>query len=255
MTIDTETTSAMPPRKAPKPTIKTAVKPLIVFSVLAGCLMVVYFSPLRDHLRHFEEIKSYMENLGSAGPLFYMATVFLLISLGFPRLLFCPLGGLLFGFLPGLIFTQIPTLLGYYVIFLFVRWGGREFVLRHWPKLGRFNRMLARGTVAKVILIRQTPISGLVINLLLGISPIRHRHFLIGTAIGLLPEAIPFTMVAGGVTKSGSGERIAYIVGAAALLVVLWGGMFLFSRRSKALAVMEKELAEVEQITIKDAAS
>jgi uncharacterized membrane protein YdjX (TVP38/TMEM64 family) len=245
----------MNPKKTLKPTIKTAIKPLIVFSVLAVCLMVVYFSPLRDHLRHFEEIKAFIGKQGPAGPLFYMATVFLLISLGFPRLLFCPLGGLLFGFLPGLIFTQIPTLLGYYVIFLFVRWGGRDFVLRHWPKLGRFNRMLDRGTVAKVILIRQTPISGLVINLLLGLSPIRHRHFLIGTAIGLLPEAIPFTMVAGGVAKPGSGERLAYIAGAAALLVLLWGGMYIFSRRSKDLAVMEEELAEVEELTIKDAAS
>jgi len=254
MAIQTSTTTGIKPL-APRLPFKTAIKPLTVFLILALGLTVVYFSPLKDYLRHLREIKAFINNLGSAGPLFYMAAVFVLISIGFPRLLFCPIGGLLFGFVPGLIYTQLPTLLGYYLIFLFVRWGGREFVLRQWPKLNRFSNLLDQGAVAKVIMIRQAPISGIVINLLLGLSPIRHRHFLIGTTIGLLPEAIPFTLVASGAVEPESGERLAYIAVAAVLLIVMWGGMFLFNRRSKALEEMGGELAEVEEITIKDITS
>ena len=59
---------------------------------------------------------------------------------------------------------------------------------------------------------RQLPISGLITNLLLGLAPIRHLDFLVGTAIGLLPEAIPFTLVASGAVKLGGGEHIGYVL-------------------------------------------
>ena len=242
---------AAPDRKQ----FKHLIKPLIVFTVIALGLVVVYCSPLKDYLQQVREIKVRLNELGFIGPLIYMFGVFVLISLGFPRLLFCPIGGLTFGFVHGLIYTQIPTLLGYYILFLFVRWGGRDFVLRHWPKLGRFHNVFDRGAVVTVIMMRQVPISGLVINLLLGLSPIRHRHYLLGTAIGLFPEAIPFTLVASGAVKLRGGESLAYIIGAAALLLVLWGGSLLLMRRSKALANIRGELAEVEELAEKDASS
>jgi uncharacterized membrane protein YdjX (TVP38/TMEM64 family) len=224
--------------------MKIPLKPLLVLAMLGVSILVVYLSPLREYLHHVKEIKARLHSLGVLGPVIYMAAVFVLISMGFPRLLFCPIGGMAFGFIRGLLWTQIATLLGYYVIFLFVRWGGRDFVLRHWPKLGRPHRVFERHAIPAIIAIRQLPISGLVINLLLGVSPVRHLDFIVGTAIGLIPEAIPFTLVASGAVKVGGGESAAYVVGAVLILVVLWVGLWLVARRSKLFAEIHEEVEE-----------
>ncbi|MFH0953102.1 MAG: VTT domain-containing protein [Verrucomicrobiota bacterium] len=220
------------------------VKPLIVLAVLALGILVVYFSPLRGYLHEVKQIKARLAALGVLGPVVYMAVVFVLISMGFPRLLFCPIGGMAFGFVRGLLWTFFPTLLGYYVIFLFVRWGGRDFVLRHWPRLARPHRVFETHAVPAIVLIRQLPISGLLINLALGVSPVGHVQFLVGTAIGLIPEAIPFTLVASGAVKMGGGESAAYVLGAIVILVLLWGGMWVLARRSRLFAEVREEAQE-----------
>lgn len=233
-----------PSESSARARMRIPVKPLLVLAVLAVCMVVVYLSPLREYLGQVKQIKARLNSLGLLGPVVYMTAVFLMISLGFPRLVFCPLGGMIFGFVKGLLWTQIPTLLGYYVIFLFVRWGGRDWVLRHWPRLQRPHKVFERHAVPAIVVMRQLPISGLIINLALGVSPIRHRDFLIGTAIGLFPEAIPFTLVASGTVKAGGGESAAYVVGAVLILLVLWAGLWFFARRSKLFAEVREEAVE-----------
>ena len=88
-------------------------------------------------------------------------------------------------------------------LFLFVRWGGRDFVLCHWPRVGRLRgRFHSHSAALLVFAVRQLPISGLIINFLLGLSPIRHRHFLLGTAFGILPELWDETEASDGETKA-----------------------------------------------------
>jgi uncharacterized membrane protein YdjX (TVP38/TMEM64 family) len=134
-----------------------------------------------------------------------MGIVFILVASGAPRLLFCPIGGLAFGSWRGLLCTRIPTLAGYYALFLFVRWGGRDFVLGRWLRIGRLRGHF-HGPSATLLAftVCQVPMSGLIINFMLGMSPIRNRHFLLGTAFGILPEAIPLTLVASGTFKLAS---------------------------------------------------
>ena len=219
-------------------------RPLILFAFLALSLVLVYFSPLRDYLEHLREMKMRIRAMGMGGPLVYMAGVFILISLGFPRLMFCPIGGIVFGFVQGLVWTQVATLAGYYVLFLFVRWGGRDFALRHWPRLGRMHAVLDRGAIPTIIVMRQLPINGLIINLFLGLSRVRHRDFLIGTAIGVLPQAVPFTLVASGAVKLGGGESVLYVIGATSFLVLVWVTFWLIARKTGLIARLRGELDE-----------
>jgi uncharacterized membrane protein YdjX (TVP38/TMEM64 family) len=238
--------SDQPSPVPPAPRVRLPVKPLIVFAVLSVGLLLIYLSPLRAHLQDVRAVKAQLRALGGWGPVLYMAVVYVLVALGVPRLLFCPLGGMAFGFCEGLLWTQIPTLLGYYTTFLFVRWGGRDFTLRHWRQLDHLRSRLTGPAIPTVILVRQLPISGLITNLFLGLAPIRHRDFLIGTLVGILPEAIPFTLVASGAVKLGGGESFGYIGGATILLVVVWLGLWYLARRSAIFASLRGELREIE---------
>ncbi len=233
MNPDTNAESTLVPAKA-----------LILFAFLALSLALVYFSPLREYLEHLREMKIRIRAMGITGPLAYMAGVFILVSLGFPRLIFCPIGGIIFGFVQGLVWTQVATLAGYYVLFLFVRWGGRDFALRHWPRLNRMHAVLDRSAIPTIIIMRQLPINGLIINLFLGLSRIRHRDFLVGTAIGVLPQAVPFTLVASGAVKLGGGESFLYVIGATAFLLLVWLSFWLIAHKTGLIARLRGELGD-----------
>jgi uncharacterized membrane protein YdjX (TVP38/TMEM64 family) len=214
-----------------------AWKPLIMLAVVAAAFALVYFTPARKYLGNIQSIKYWLLSLGWVGPAAWMGIVFVLVAAGMPRLLFCPIGGLAFGFWHGLLWTQVATLAGYYALFLFVRWGGRDFVLRHWPRVGRLKEHFHGHSAALMVFaVRQLPISGLVINFLLALSPIRHRHFLLGTAFGILPEAIPFTLVASGVFKLTGRNTPLYIAAAVGVLLMVCTALWYFSRHSKLLA-------------------
>src|SRR5512139_1090917 len=227
-------------------------KPLIMLAVVVAAFALVYFTPARKYLGSIQSIKYWLLSLGWVGPAAWMGIVFALVAAGMPRLLFCPIGGLAFGFWHGLLWTQAATLAGYYALFLFVRWGGGDFVLRHWPRVGRLRERLHGHSAALLVFaVRQLPISGLIINFLLGLSPVRHRHFLLGTALGILPEAIPFTLVASGTFKLASQNTPLYIVAALGLLLLVCACLWYFYRHSKLLAQWreETEAADDESAT------
>jgi uncharacterized membrane protein YdjX (TVP38/TMEM64 family) len=229
--------STDPARNAKLPDTPFTWKPLIMLAVVAAAFASVYFTPARNYLGNVQTVKGWLLSLGWGGPAAWMGIVFVMVASGTPRLLFCPIGGLAFGFWYGLLWTQAATLAGYYVLFLFVRWGGRDFVLRHWPRVGRLREHVHGHSAALLVFaVRQLPISGLIINLLLGLSPIRHRHFLLGTAFGILPEAVPFTLVASGVLKLSGENTPLYIVVAAGILLLVSASMWYFSRHSGLMA-------------------
>jgi uncharacterized membrane protein YdjX (TVP38/TMEM64 family) len=200
-------------------------KALVVSLILAGLLALAYFSPFRHYLEKAPEISKQINNMGIWAPIVFVAAVIVLVCIGVPRLILCPIGGMAFGFVWGLIWTQLGTILAYYMIFLFVRWGGREFALQRVPRLGRFSKILKRGGIPAVVLARQIPLYGMLINMLLGLSHISHLDFLLGTAIGILPEAVPFTFIGSSVTESSPMLRVEYIALAVVVLAILWGGL------------------------------
>jgi uncharacterized membrane protein YdjX (TVP38/TMEM64 family) len=132
------------------------------------------------------------------------------------------LAGAALGFWLVLLITLLGTVLGHYAFFLFIRWGGREWVLHRWPKLRKWAQMIREQGVIGVILVRQIPAHSMLINLCLGLSHVKHRHFLLGTAIGVIPEAIPATLVGAGLVKASLKDSAGYLGVAAAAVAVLW---------------------------------
>jgi uncharacterized membrane protein YdjX (TVP38/TMEM64 family) len=223
-------------------------RPLIMLAVVAAAFALVHFTPARKYLGNIQSIKYWLLSLGWVGPAVWMGIVFVLVAAGMPRLLFCPVGGLAFGFWRGLLWTQVATLAGYYALFLFVRWGGQDFVLHHWARVGRLKTHFHGHSAALLVFaIRQLPISGLVINFLLGLSPIRHRHYLLGTAFGILPEAIPFTLVASGMFKLTGRNTPLYIAGAVGMFLLVCAALWYFSRHSKLLAELRDETKSADE--------
>jgi uncharacterized membrane protein YdjX (TVP38/TMEM64 family) len=219
----------------------------ILAIVLLAAAAIVHLTPIRRWLQDTDELHRAARSLGQW---VYPATVFtvaILVSCGVPRLLFCAAGGMVLGFWPGLVLTQIGTLLGYYGAFLFIRWGGRSGTLHKIPKLGRLADLVQEQGVLGVILLRQLPLHGTLTNLCLGLSRVKHRHFLIGSAIGILTEAIPATLIGAGLVKPSMRDSIRYFVIAGVAVVAIWiaGSYFIRRlRRTSSGAIMVDEVTE-----------
>ena len=223
----------------PIPQDEPAAKPplarlAILLLILGGALAAIHLSPLRALLQDTARIRQAINTLGAfAYPVCLIASA-ILIGCGFPRLILCAVASMVLGFWWGLFLTQGGAILGYYVVFCFIRWTGGEWFIHKRPRLRAVAETIQDQGVAGVILARQIPMHGTVTNLCLGLSRVKHRHFLIGTAIGLLPEAIPVALVGAGLVKSSLKDSAAILVLAAVAFALLWIGSAYTLRKLRA---------------------
>jgi uncharacterized membrane protein YdjX (TVP38/TMEM64 family) len=175
--------------------LRPVLKAVVLLVLLLACLALVYLTPLRDHLRQIHVLCARIQGLGFGAVLVFVLSAALLVAIGCPRLLLYPIGGLAFGFIQGLLWTQLGTLIGSYATFLFVRWGGQEFVHARYPRLARLSTILEDLGFSTVLFLRLSPISSFFVNIFLGLTRSKHKDFLLGTLVGTTPQAVPATLM------------------------------------------------------------
>jgi uncharacterized membrane protein YdjX (TVP38/TMEM64 family) len=221
------------------PLLRPAFKALVLLLVLLACVVGVYLTPLRDDLGRIRELSAGIQRLGFWSPLAFVLVVAALVAAGCPRLLLCPIGGLAFGFVQGLLWSQIGSLIGSYGTFLFVRWGGQEWVQERYPQLARLSRALESTGFSTVLFLRLTPIAGFVVNLFLGLLRVKHKDFLLGTLVGTIPQAVPATLMG----SSALGVSLLETSGSLSMgilgLIVAWVLCGTYARYSKTQAAQD----------------
>jgi uncharacterized membrane protein YdjX (TVP38/TMEM64 family) len=195
------------------------IKNMVVAVVLLGAMALVYLTPLRSVLTHAREISLHLKEMGWIAPAAATMGVAALTAIGCFRLPLCAVCGMAFGFWWGILWAQLGTLIGYYGTFLFVRWGGGGFAAAKWPRIERLAHQISSGGVWTVVLVRQMPVAGFYVNILLGLLPVGHGAYLVGTLFGTLPEAIPLTLIGAGALESTFGGATAYLAMAVACFV------------------------------------
>jgi len=205
---------------------KAPWRKIVVLAAIVGVVLALaWLSPLRGWLGRAREVSGQLRGLGVLAPLVVMGSVAVLVALGFSRLLLCTIAGMALGFWSGLLWAQLGTLLGNYATFLVARFLARGWAEQCLSRRGKLPALLQRKGIAGVILARQMPVPGLLVNLACGLFPLRHRDFLIGTLIGQLPEAVPCTLIGAG-ALAGSFARSVWVIGlAVAVAVVAWIGL------------------------------
>ena len=206
--------------KLPVPNFKRAyLKTGMVVLFLALFVVLLNLTPVGEYL-NVEELQTVVSDTGAWAPLVFFGLAATLIFVGAPRLIFCALGGALFGFVEGLVLSQMATLLGSLGPFLFARWSAREWVTEKLSSFKIAREHLQNPSVMDVFLLRHIPIWGVFINLLLGSNNVRLRTFLIGSFFGFLPQGIVFTLIGSGIGEESTLMVISRVWCAILVLVV-----------------------------------
>jgi uncharacterized membrane protein YdjX (TVP38/TMEM64 family) len=187
---------------------------------VALCVVIVHFTPLKEYLTDVRAAKEFLSGTGLWAPLMFLLISAVSIFIGSPRLPFCLLGGMLFGFVQGLALTQIATLAGAYGPYLFARYGTKDWVIKKLKRVDKVERFLKNPTIFKIFLFRQIPIWGVFSNMLLGSINVPHSKFIIGSFLGFLPQAIIFTLIGSGIVEESLLRALSRIWVAIPVLVL-----------------------------------
>src|SRR4051812_2031526 len=111
---------------------KSALRVVVVSLALIAAVLLVHLTPVRAYLSDLDHLRERLLSLGSWVYPAAIAGTALLLACGAPRLPLHAAGGMVFGFAPGLALTMIGAIVGHYCVFVFARWGGREWALSRW---------------------------------------------------------------------------------------------------------------------------
>lgn len=150
---------------------------------------------------------------GVRGELLFLAAGALFTAVGLPRQVVAFFGGYAFGLAWGTVLALAASLLGALGAYLYAHGLGRPLLA---PRLGgrarRLHDLLQAHPFSLTLLIRLLPVgSNLLANLLAGLAAAPLGWFLLGSALGYLPQTLVFALAGSGL-ELGNGWRIGLSV-------------------------------------------
>lgn len=197
----------------------------VLFAVLlvAAFMALAHFTGLKSWITNVQTWKEMVRQFGWGAHAIFMIACAGTVMLGVPRLPLCAAAGLVFGFGEGLVLSLVSSTLGSYGAFVLSRHGFRRAVESRAEKWPWLKKLLKKPSVLRVFWVRQLMVPGLVLNVLLGMTPVKHTRFLLGTLLGYLPLNVAFSLVGSGLGKGNLATTLTQLLAAMAVInIAAW---------------------------------
>jgi uncharacterized membrane protein YdjX (TVP38/TMEM64 family) len=133
------------------------------------------------------DIKGILVTLGFFAPIVYIIIYIIRPLVFFPTSILTPLSAVVFGPFLGWIYTFIGENIAATVAFLVARYFGGDLILK-FKKLRLIDSELTEHGLRTVIFLRLVPLFPFdVVNFGLGLTSVRFKEYVVGTAVGVLP--------------------------------------------------------------------
>jgi uncharacterized membrane protein YdjX (TVP38/TMEM64 family) len=211
------------------------LKALLLAAFVVACVFAVYLTPLREAFTESgrDGLRRRLLELGDWAPWAFVALTAVGVAIGVPRLALAALGGILFDWALGAALSQIGAMIGCTATFAVARALGRDWldarVRGRFPRAGRLLDFIGRHGFEASVLVRLVPVgNAFATSLLMAMSPVSVRTFLLGTFVGMLPETVIVAYGASAARGQDVGLRLTV---SAVALAVLALGVWWWSRR------------------------
>jgi uncharacterized membrane protein YdjX (TVP38/TMEM64 family) len=177
------------------------LKGLLLIATLTGIAWLVDATPVGSMLDR-TWVEHEVLGKGINGELLFLGAGALAVTVGMPRQAVSFLSGYAFGVGWGTVLGVLATTGGCLVNFYYARWIGRDLVTgRLRERLRRTEDFIHDNTFNMTLLIRLLPAgSNLLTNLAAGVSGVRALPFVLGSALGYIPQTLVFALVGSGVS-------------------------------------------------------
>lgn len=166
------------------------LKPAL-FGILVVAAVVV---ALTVDIPDAASVRDRVDAAGVWGILLFVLVYAALALTPFPASALTIAAGLLFGFVPGALVVIVSATLGAWIGFGIARWLGREAVSRRITgRAAGLDRMLTDRGLPAVMVVRLIPLPFAVVNYAAGLTGVRQWHYVVGTAVGIIPATAGYT--------------------------------------------------------------
>ncbi len=224
--------------------ITTVIGSIIILIVIVA---LVAAAKLFDLRQAFRDTLAWIADLGSLGPLMFIALYIVVCVLLLPGSIPTLGAGVVFGVVKGSIAVSIGSTVGATCAFLIGRHLARNWVsgkIADNAKFKAIDEAVGREGWKIVLLTRLSPIFPFnLLNYAFGVTRVRLKHYVVASWIGMMPGTIMYVYIgslAGNLATLGSGERTRttgeWILYGAGLLATLAVTVFVTRIARKALA-------------------
>jgi uncharacterized membrane protein YdjX (TVP38/TMEM64 family) len=187
-------------------------------AVVVAAAAAVVLSGGAPSARRVEEL--FVES-GPWGPVVFVVSIVLVQPLGVPGIVWMAPAGLIWPIPVAIALSWLGNMGASSVGFAFARWMGRDWVAaRIPPRLVALDTRLGHRGVAPVVGLRILTGGLAPADWLLGLSSVRWRTFLAGTAIGMVP-GVTMAVVAGGGVLGWALDQPPWLLGVLGVLAVM----------------------------------
>lgn len=160
---------------------------LLLLAVVVVVVLVAAGGP-GDRMSDPDEVASFLRDRGWIGPLVFVLVMWALQPVGLPGVAFMVPASLVWSAPTAIALSWIGNMGASFIAFAFARWVARDWTQARLPdRLRAWDERLAVGGVRQVTVLRLFTGQITPADWLLGVSSVRIRPFLIGTAIGIIP--------------------------------------------------------------------
>jgi uncharacterized membrane protein YdjX (TVP38/TMEM64 family) len=173
-----------------------------------------------------EQIQTWLQQAGIWAPIVYVSVYVVATLLILPSTALNLTGGAIFGPWIGTFWTSVAAIVAAIVAFGFTRTIGREFVENRMSgKWQAIDSEIQHSGLFYMFSIRLLPIIpyGLV-NFAAGLTSVKFKDYLLGTALGTVPGVLPFVMLGSSGLKALRGGDILPLVTSLTLIGMLVAG-------------------------------
>ena len=176
-------------------------------------------------------LRADVAGLGPAGPAVFVLLYAAATLAPLPKNVLTAAAGVLFGLAEGVVVVLVAALLGAVAAFALGRALGRDAVERiTGTRVARVDALLRRHGLPAVLAVRLVPVLPFTaINYAAGLTAVRFRDYLGGTALGIVPGTVAFVALGAYGTSPGSWPFVV----AVGVLVALTAGGAVAARRSR----------------------
>jgi uncharacterized membrane protein YdjX (TVP38/TMEM64 family) len=157
----------------------------------AGALIWAAVSLDFSQYIHLDRIRPMVESMGPYGPLVFVGLCIAAVLLHLPEVVLIAIGGVLFGGVKGFVLGWIGSVAGSTCSFLVARYFMRQAVQRaftsRFERIRALDERLERKGFQTVLALRLVLFMAPPLNWAIGVTRVRFRDYLLGSALGVTP--------------------------------------------------------------------
>ena len=216
-----------------KPALKLTIVSTIISLFLALTIAMLFLGNYGAIIQNY--LAGFIPN-SLFGALIFSLILTPAMAIGLPRQIAALSAGFLFGASYGMLLATVSAVFGCIITLMLARWLLANTVQQHYPlPLAKVSHFFSHNTFLKALIIRLLPAgSNFLTNILAGTARSPMQPYILGSALGFIPQMTIFSLMGAGLQVNGQQQLIVSVI---LLIIALFLSSYLYRKNRNNLTL------------------